>query len=122
MNNEDIMKYIEQLDKEGRLEEEIDKFLRDDRLPDFIAEKFFTAKQWDALIGEIPMTQEMFDRCLWVCDHVNDSVWFHRIVEQFPELNVNFSKDVCEKHKAAHDAYGIEYLAKFREDGLLFQE
>ena len=115
MSKDDSMRFFEQLAKEGRLEAEIDKFVEDERIPDLIANKFFTDKQWDALTGSIPMTQEIFDRCLYVCDRVNDGVWFQRIVEQFPQLEVKYSQEVCEKHKAAHDAYKAEYLAKFGE-------
>lgn len=122
MSKSDSMSFFDQLAKGGRLEAEIKKFLEDERLPEFIAEKFFTPKQWDALTGTIPMTYEIFDRCLYVCDRVNDGVWFQRIVEQFPQFEANFPPEVCEKHKAAHDAYKAEYLAKFGEDGWLFQE
>ena len=122
MSKDDSMNVIDQLAAEGRLEADLDKLLNDERLPEFIAEKFFTDKQWDALTEAIPMTQEIFDRCLYVCDHVNDSVWFQRIIEQFPNFEVKYSKDVCEKHKTVHDAYKKEYLAKFGDNGWLFQD
>ena len=120
MSNIDYMARAEQLAKEGRLEEVIDKFLNDERLPDFRSQKYFTNKQWDALIGNIPMTQEIFDRCLYVCDAVDDGVNFQRIIEQFPELEVKYSPEVCAKHKAEHDAYKAEYLEKFGGDPLGF--
>lgn len=114
--------FFEKLAKEGRLVEELDKIVNDERIPSFPSDKFFTPKQWDALVGTIPMTQDMFDRCLYICDHIGDGVNFHRIVEQFPELDVKYSSDICAKHKAAHDAFKADYLAKFGDDAIFFQD
>lgn len=117
MSKNDSMEFFVTLAKEGRLEEELDKLVNDESIPSFPSDKFFTPKQWDALVGTIPMTQEIFDRCLYVCDHLNDGVNFHRIVEQFPELEVKYSPEIREKHKAAHDAFKAEYLAKYGNTG-----
>lgn len=122
MHNDDSMHFFEQLAKEGELEQALTDLVNDDRFPVFISERFFTPKQWDALTEEIPMTQEIFDKCLWVCDHVNDGVNFHRIVEQFPDLKVNFSKEIQEKHKEEHDKFKAEYLAKWGDKALFFTE
>ena len=122
MSENDSMAFFEKLAKEGRLEEELDKIANDESIPCFPSDKFFTPKQWDALTGAIPMTQEIFDRCLYVCDHVKDGVNFHRIVEQFPELEVKFSPEVCAVHKAENDAFKEEYLAKYGQDSIFFRE
>ena len=122
MGKDNTMDFFDQLTKEGKLEEVMNNFVNDERIPSFISDKFFTPKQWDALTENIPMTQEIFDRCLWICDQVNDGVNFHRIVEQFPGLAVKFSKEVQEKHKAAHDKFKEEYLAKWGDDALFFME
>ena len=62
------------------------------------------------------MTQEIFDKLLYICDHINDGVNFHRILTQFPDLDVKYSPEICENHKAEYDAYKAEYIAKFGQD------
>lgn len=116
MSKTDSMEFFEKLAKEGRLVEEMDKLVNEESIPSFPSDKFFTPKQWDALIGTIPMTQEIFDRCLYVCNHINDGVNFHRIVEQFPELEVKYSSEIRARHKAAYDDFKAEYIAKFGKD------
>jgi hypothetical protein len=94
----------------------------DERFPDLPSHRFFTDKQWDALCESIPMTQEIFDRCLYVCDRVSDSVMFHQIVEQFPHLEVNYSIEVQEHHKQVHDEFKAAYLKKWGNDAVMFRD
>lgn len=98
----------------------VDEFINDERYPALPSHKFFTPKQWDALCESIPMTQEIFDRCLYVCDQVHDSVMFHRTVEQFPDLEVKYSIEVQQKHKQLHDEFKAEYLKKWGDDAAMF--
>ena len=120
MKNDNALEFFEELERKGILMEKLDELINDERIPEFVSDKFFTDKQWNALTGQIPMTQEMFDRTLHVCDQVKDGVNFHRIVEQFPELKVNFPNEICEKYKKEHDDYKKDYLEKFGDDALLF--
>lgn len=122
MNKSDSMNFFEKLAMEGRLDKELEKIANDERIPSFPSDRFFTSKQWDALTGIIPMTQEIFDRCLYVCDRINDGVNFYRIVSQFPEFEIKFSSEICERHKAAHDIFKAEYLKKFGEEAVFFRD
>ena len=117
---DEAMKFFEKLAEEGRLEEVMDKFANDPRIPNLPATRFFTPTQADALEETIPMTQEIFDKCLYVCDHIGDGVSFHRIVEQFPDMEVKYSKEVQEKYKREHDEYKKAYLAKWGKDAWFF--
>lgn len=120
MKKIDSMEFFEKLAQEGKLIEEIEKFINDESIPDFPSNKFFTPKQWDALTGEIPMTQEIFDRCLYVCDSIDDGVNFQRIIGQFPEFEVKYTPEVCAKHKAAYEEFKEEYINKFGSDDNFF--
>lgn len=105
---------------EEHLEAKLEELINDERIVDFVADKFFTPKQWDALTETIPMTQDLFDRCLYVCDRVKDGISFHRITKQFPAFKVNYDEDLQAQYKQDYELFKAEYLKKWGANALYF--
>lgn len=88
----------------------IDCLLNDERIPD---SPDFTEKEWAALCEEAEISEEIYDSCLQRCHNDNNGVMFISIVNQFPQYNPKYSKEIIEKHKRQWEKEKKEYIAKY---------
>ena len=119
MSNNNI-ELFDALLKDENLMVKIENLVNDERIPTFLADRFFTPTQRNALDEVIPMTQEIFDKCLNVCHQVSDGVSFHRIIKRFPDFEVNFDPSVQKKYQQEYEEYKSEYLKKWGDDAIYF--
>lgn len=91
----------------------IEAVLNDEKIPDTPAGEVFSEKQWDALCGYTEMTQEIFNKCLEICNVSKDNIMFWHIVKQFPEFKVNYSEKIKSAHRRAYEQAREEYIAEY---------
>lgn len=66
--------------------------MEDDTLPPF------SERQWDALCGDIEMTQELYNEILDLCCENANFAEYYEIRQNFPELNAMHNKHFAEKY------------------------
>lgn len=58
----------------------------------------FSEKQWDALCGDIEMSQELYNEILDLCCEHNDFAEYYEIRLSFPAFNVEHNKYFADKY------------------------
>lgn len=63
------------------------------RVRDFVKEAIFLSDEINAALEhQIPMTQELFKRCVSELVCINSSTGFHRLFDEFPEQAEEFER------------------------------
>ncbi len=70
----------------------IEELLEDDALPPF------SERQWDALCGDVEMTQEMYNEILDLCCEHTSFAEYYEIRQSFPAFNEIHDKHLAEKY------------------------
>lgn len=66
--------------------------MEDDTLPPF------SERQWNALCGDIEMTQELYNEILDLCCEYNNFAEYYEIRQSFPAFNAEHDKHFAKKY------------------------
>ncbi len=66
--------------------------MEDDALPPF------SERQWDALCGDIEMTQELYNEILDLCCEYTNFAEYYEIRQNFPAFNAEHNKHFADKY------------------------